>query len=287
MTDNEPTDRHASAAEIIASLSNMAAKGVLHTISDADDNEVVAFVRDTDGHVTQSWDLTEFWPSPPRRTGVARFEDVDSFVHYVEDNGGASLYADAAAASIVAVFEDHSDMGPGWADFRAVLTLPPTPEWEAWSRIDGLIEMTGTEFAEHIEDWRHTIAEPATADLIDMARNFRATRKVEFTDEVVDTSGDRSLAYTTETVTAAGGLLDVPEVFTLVLEPHIGAEARPIEARFRYRLAGNRATFGIKLVQPAKFWRDIFEEAVATVEGHLSKVMYGQPVSPRSGLFER
>ena len=56
---------------------------------------------------------------------------------------------------------------------------------------------------EFIEEWRHTIANPPTADLLDMVRSFRATTKVTFRQELVEKSGDKaSIAKASEALEA-------------------------------------------------------------------------------------
>lgn len=223
-------------------------------------------------------DLEEYGDTPARKRGRARFDDTASLLAYSGDQGDlATFYADPGAFTITAVFNDHRFDTPGWRDFTAQLRLKATPEWLAWRGIDRMFN-SATALAEFIEDWRHTIAEPATSDLLDLIRTFRATKRVTFRDEIVDRSGDRALEYVTETEASGKGELAIPESFTLALAPFEGAAVVAIQARFRYRLNDGNASFGIVLDQPDKLARDAFQVELAKVaEATGETVLIGSP----------
>lgn len=236
----------------------------------------------------QTIDLEQHQQQPRRKHGTTNVRDTASLLAYIDLQEGpwdegespmATIYYTPAEFRAVAVFNGHTMGGPGWGDHRCTLQLKSTDEWLAWTRADKAFS-TAPEFAEHIEEWRHTIADPPTADLLDMVRSFRATTKVTFRQELVDKSGDKALEYVTETEAKAGatGKLEIPDGFDLVLAPFEGAEGRPLRARFRYRLDGGRALFGVVLEQPALVAKAAFEAELARIREHAPFVLInGEP----------
>lgn len=233
-------------------------------------------------------DLDRYSATPDRHRGTAKLRDPKSFLAYVAQitsdtdwEHQVGYYGDPDTLKVVAVFNDHGGL-PGWRDFRAELTFERTPEWLAWTKADKQFG-SASAFAEHVEDWRHTILEPDAAAIVDMVRSFKATRTVSFRDEIVDRSGDRAIEWVQETQAGTTkGSLEIPDSFTLQLAPFIGAEQTELVARFRYRLDDGQATFGVSLEQPDKLIRDAFEnevlELIGAVGGH---VMLGTPADDR------
>ena len=234
-------------------------------------------------------DFEDVEQRPRRKRGTVKVADTDGLLNYIDlqitldDEGGIdplpTIYHQPREFRAVAVFNDHTEGGPGWRDHRAELQLRTTDEWRAWTNIDRSFSDAST-FAEFVEEWRHTIADPTTADLLDLVRSFRATTKVTFRQELVDKSGDRALEYVTETEAQAGakGTLPIPDEFTLALAPFDGAEPRLVRARFRYRLDGGRALFGVVLEQPALVAKAAFEAELDRIREHAPFVLInGQP----------
>ncbi len=230
----------------------------------------------------QIHDAEHLYPAPHRKRGTVHVRDTDGLLAYLDlqvDDTRPVIYYDPEKFSAVAVLNGHTDAGPGWGDHRAELQLQATPEWQAWAAIDRRF-LAATEFAEFIEEWRHTISDPPTADLLDMVRSFRATTKVAFRQEVVDKSGARALEYVEETAATAGskGQLEIPDGFGLVLAPFVGADAKALPARFRYRLTGSSVSFGVVLEQPAQVAKAAFDAELARIGQHAPFVLInGRP----------
>lgn len=266
--------------EIIRDLTTAATE--MQFVANADGDERVAVLR-VDPAGMKTWNLEEFAARPWRKRGTAQFDDPESFANYVGSQAepDLGLYANHDTTTITAVFQDHTAAGPGWRDFTAIYRAKLTAEWLAWSSMHKAFT-NATELAEFIEEWRHTIAEPSMADLLDLVRHFRATKKVTFRDEIIDRSGDRSLEYVTETEAAGKGELPIPDHLTLILEPIVGVEKVWLTARFRYRLNNGQATFGFVLEQPDKILREAFDESVGYVTSELEwPVWLGRPAGPQ------
>lgn len=238
-----------------------------------------------------AWASSDLDAAPHRKRGTVHVRDTDGLLAYLDlqmgtldEHGGIVdrlpvVYYDPERFSAVAVLNGHTDAGPGWGDHTCQLQLQATPEWQAWAGIDRKF-VSATDFAEFIEEWRHTISDPPTADLLDMVRSFRATTKVAFRQEVVDKNGDRALEYVEETAAQAGtkGQLEIPDGFGLVLAPFVGADAKVLPARFRYRLAEGRVSFGVVLEQPAQVAKAAFDAELLRIGQHAPFVLInGRP----------
>lgn len=88
----------------------------------------------------ESWTLFQdeaLGAGPARPKGVVLVNDADSFARAVTQRtlGGVTpvLYADESTMDLVAVLNDDHGDEPGWRDYRVVLKLRPTPEWERWT----------------------------------------------------------------------------------------------------------------------------------------------------------
>lgn len=275
---------HTTEAGVIAELAAAAADPELIIV----DDRSVLVGQLPDGWSLQSADLEYLEAAPHRKRGIVHTRDTDGLLAYLDLQFGTwdegddllpAIYYDPERFSAVAVLNGHDTGGPGWGDHQCQLQLQPTPEWQAWNRIDREFMAAGA-FAEFIEEWRHTISDPPTADLLDMVRSFRATTKVVFRQELVDKSGDRALEYVTETEAQAGakGTLAIPDEFTLALAPFDGAEPRLVRARFRYRLNGGTATFGVVLEQPALVAKAAFDAEITRIGQHAPFVLInGRP----------
>ncbi len=287
MTDTTPHG-HTTEADAIAELAAIATKPVVQEFAG---RSVLFNAQPTDWRI-DALDLEHLDAAPHRKRGTVHVRDTDGLLAYLDlqmgtldEHGGAAVdrlpvvYYDPERFSAVAVLNGHTDAGPGWGDHRAELQLQATPEWQAWNRIDREF-MAASAFAEFIEEWRHTISDPPTADLLDMVRSFRATTKVVFRQELVDKSGDRALEYVTETEAQAGakGQLEIPDGFDLILSPFVGADPKALPARFRYRLNGGQASFGVVLEQPALVAKAAFDAELGRVIQHAPFVLInGRP----------
>jgi len=170
---------------------------------------------------------------------------------------------------VIAVFNDHLVDGAGWGDYKAVLQLCHSPEWQRWARHDGEQQKRG-DFAEHIEDSLPDIVEPDGAEVLEIAQTLHGTEKASFRDAQRLDNGAVSIKYDVDLEVKGGtnGTLDIPPALTLSLAVFEGEERRQINARMRYRNNGGHLTLGYKLDQAD----DIVREAIAGVAERLGEV---------------
>lgn len=211
-------------------------------------------------------DLTD---APRRKKGGAVLQDAASFVAYVKRHktDATVIYANQDAGTITAVLNDHATKGAGWGDFRAVLRLTPTDEWEHWiSNNDKLL--TQIAFAEHIEDGLLEIVKPPSADMLELAQHFQAHSKVDYKSDRLLQSGQRQFVYeeTIEAKAGATGEIKIPRDFELGIAPYEGSDTYSVVARLRYRLTEGKLTIGYALVRPHDVLRDAFNDVLKAVQ---------------------
>ena len=255
--------------QLIRELTELAADP--RTVLDADGEERRQYVIVPPGAHLHSWDLDDWAPTPVRKTGNVVVHDRPSFLEYLARQNArrsCTVYHDVEIEAAVAVLDDHEGDVPGWQQHRITLAWKVTPEWRAWKQADGNF-MKGADIAEFIEEWRHTIAEPDAAELIDLVRSFKAIRTSTFRSDTVEQTGDSVLEFVTETTGGATATqLTVPETLELRVAPYEGADEQEVTARFRYRADGEtgRVTFGFRLVAPDKAERDAMDDDVLAIE---------------------
>lgn len=240
------------------------------------------------GQKPELLDLDPYQPVPRRARGTVNVATVDSLVAYVKkhDNADTStLWVHPDNGKIVAVLNDHgpdggATNGAGWGDHRALLTLQPTPEWEAWQQLDGR-QLPQERFAEHIEDRLVDIVQPSGADLLDIVQTLTGATAVEWKSGTRLQDGTVQLRYE-ETMTAKAGQkgdLEIPSVFVLAIAPFLGEPRTDITARLRYRMPSESLTIGFKLDRP----EDVVRQVITSLTGRLGdefgadRVFIGEP----------
>jgi uncharacterized protein YfdQ (DUF2303 family) len=205
---------------------------------------------------------------PLRKLGSYRFSDPDDFLQYLDKHGSdpTELWGNDRQSTITAVLDAHSKSLPGHEQHTAVLTLPYTSDWKAWTERDGKYS-DQVSFAEFIEDHLPNFVAPAGADMLELAQSFQATTKVEFAASQRVKSGETELVFTEQIQASAGkkGALSIPDTFTIGIQVHDRGPAYRVEARFRYRINGGTLTLGYRLNRIEDVRRDAFDAVVARI----------------------
>jgi len=258
------TEDNRSAAELLAH--HVAATAEPTALAAA----VLAWIKPA-GSTLEVFDLADAGLAPPRhKTGRATLRDVDSFVNYIEAQGETpTVYAHHEKQRITAVFDDHTADGPGRRQFTAELLLATPTELMALETADGKW-YTAADFADLVDDLRHIIATPDTAQILELVRRFRAETVVTLEDRIDDRTGDRTFHYETNTETRSE--IAVPDEFGFAVPIFRGQAPAGIRAAFRYRTGDNGVMFGLKLRHLAKQREDQFDSIVGDVLAELGDV---------------
>ncbi|WP_394360703.1 DUF2303 family protein [Amycolatopsis sp. SB7-3] len=209
-------------------------------------------------------DLESLLDQPRRPRGTALLTDPSDFAAYVARlaTRSTTVWADQDHLRITATFNDHSDgFSPGWRDHQAVLQLKHDDDWKAWLRHHGSL-MPQEDFAEHLEDHAHTIVNPDTATMLEIALTFQTRRNASFSRGARLNSGDVQLAWSEETTAKAGasGRLEVPAEFTIAVSPFFGLPATEVTARLRWRIRDGQLGIGYRLDRPDLVHRQAFAD---------------------------
>ncbi len=208
---------------------------------------------------------------PLRKRGLVVVFDAASFNQVIADNadaGNVAIYVDRNpdTPSVEAVLNGCGKSGPGWGDFRVKIEFRKTPQWLKWSGINGKM-LKQVDFAEFIEDNLEDIAEPAGAQLLEIATYLQAARSVQFKSGIKLSSGEVQLQHLEDIQAQVGpGFIAVPETIVLGIAPIYGLPSYAVPARFRYRIAEGKLELGVKLQRVETLMAKIIEDVVAKIE---------------------
>lgn len=223
-------------------------------------------------------DLEHTLVAPHMPRGEATIYEPADFVAYVNRlaDAGTTLWADPRLHKITAVFDDHAGPeAPGWRRHRAVLAMLCDDEWSAWANQNGkLASQEG--FAEFLEDHQHSVIDPDSATMLEIATSFQARRNASFERGTRLASGDVQLRWVEDTKASAGtkGHLEVPEQFTVRLAPYIGVAPVELKARLRWRIHDGSLRIGYVLLRPDIAQREAFDRIRALVIEHVKSPMH-------------
>lgn len=240
--------------------------------------------------------MEAFADRPYRRRGTIVFDDPGSIVSYVNEfkvEGATRIYASLPARIATAILNDDDSGGTdvdlgAWRDYRAELRVLVTPEWARWRESDGK-KMSQGEFAEHLEVNLPDVAEPAAADLVEIARSLTASNDVQFRSATNLQSGEIRFAYDENVqakATGSGGSsIDIPKTFTLRIAVFQGTDPIEVTARLRYQLSHGSLFLSYLLLNADDIERRAFHEQVEAVGVGVGIVpLYGTappPVAPQ------
>lgn len=279
MSDETQTDLQA----VLDAGTELAAPHSLQPV----EGRAVAWMVPAGAHVEVD-DLERLQDHPNRMRGTVEPITAESFVAYVNRhaNEQSTVWWDEVAGTVEAVLNDHAgaEHFAGWADHRAVLRLRSTPEWDFWTKMDGVL-VSQEQFAEHIEDGARELVEPDAATMLEVAQTFHATTQVQFRQATRLQSGTAQFVYDEEQQAKAGkaGSLSVPTEFVIALSPYIGEAPYRVTARLRYRVRSGGLAIGYKLDRPDRVRRDAVSQIAERMAGGLSdqvQIFAGRPKAP-------
>ena len=188
--------------------------------------------------------------------------DRDGFVSYVnrfKSDQQTRIFAEpgflaGGAAYVHAALDYHA---PGEAAHRvhnARYVLRYSDQWMRWQRVCSQ-PMRQAEFAEFVEENRNDIKKPDAAQLLDIVRMFKASKKTEFDSVVYQPNGDVTLTYDEKTAQQGkSGVL--PEKMTIGIPVYFRGTVYAVDVFVRYKVGGGAVQFSLKLDRP-----DVIEDA--------------------------
>lgn len=246
-----------------------------HWDSPSDDHPVLV-ARLRDGETLSVQNLEAHLQAPLRARGTAVLHDPHDWAQYVNrlhNPAHTTVWADVKAGRVFAVIDDHADYDePGWRSHTVGLHLQPDEDWRMWLSHSGRL-MGQAEFAERIEELRHTIVRPDAADMLEVATTLQGKRSVVFKSGTRLQTGDVQLTFeeTTQARAGAAGKLEIPETFVVRIAPWMGVAPVELEARLRYRIdGGGHLDIGYQLLRADRALVDAFAGVITLIREELS-----------------
>lgn len=222
-------------------------------------------VRDSDGRarvIDLTKEIEAGQPNPNRKTGARTVTDAASFAAYLAKHGvtETEVWGNRDQGTIKAVINAHesAESGEGldtngvagWGDHTITLQLRHSDDWKEWTKANGAW-MPKDQFAEFIEDHLPNFGTPTGAEMLELARSFKATVNVEF-GNTEHAGGKTTVAYTKTTEAKAGqkGAVQFPDRIQLGVYVYDRGTAYQLGARIRYRVTDGALTLGYRLERP-------------------------------------
>lgn len=212
--------------------------------------------------------------APTFRRGDVTFYEALSFARFVKRfrNPTSMIFADAIARKFTAALDYHPESEEQgiarWDLFRAVLPLRHTPSWETWAKVNG-VKMSQADFGQFLEDQIPDIAEPAGAQLVEIARTLEAKTEVQFESHIRADNGAHRFQYIENISGSASGTITIPQEFTLILQPFQGSKQYEIKARLRYRITSKVLTMWFDLVRLQDVLTEAFNDELLKIDTEL------------------
>lgn len=240
--------------------------------------------------------LDEYRDRPERREGVARLQDLDSFiahaVRFKDDHSALFAFRSEEKPSLTAVLDYHEKDHTGKPRFgkhRSFYEFPLSKEWRAWKVKDGAENaMTQGEFAAFLEDrivdvigppdWQSQLSEAdkrlrelvdqfgtafaGPAKLLELARGLQVNANSVVKNAQSLTSGEAQIAYSEEHTDGSGKPLKVPGAFLISIPVFEAGAPYRIPVRLRYRIAGPKIVWFYQIYRPDLSLEHAFREAI-------------------------
>lgn len=235
-------------------------------------------------------DLESKLDAPIRKRGTAVLNDAESFIAVVNDqaNENTRLFSTINPPTFTAVF-NHNAEGPGWGDHKAQYNAPLSPEWKAWTGVNGE-KRNQVDMAQFLEANMVDVVfitgsetEPGSPDgatLLEICRTLEAKKKVNFKSSVRLTDGSTEFTYDEEVNgSAIKGTMAIPDQFSIGVPVFENGEKYRQDVRFRYRIQeGGNLLMWLELIRPHK----VIEDAVKQLREHIAEqtnqqVLNGSP----------
>ena len=216
-------------------------------------------------------DLQSFQEGPRRIKQSIKVSTARSLVKYVKDFATeyTAIFADLKNEKFTAVLDYHDPVsGPAWGDHIVSYSCPRDSRWNTWLGSDGS-KMSQTNFAIFIESNLIDIVAPSGADMLTIAKELQAKKKIDFKSGQDLSNGDVQFTYNEQT-TGSAGQIDIPQEFKLGIPVYEGGAKYEVTARLRYRIQEGVLTMWYDLLRPERMAEDAFQEVKAEIEKGLA-----------------
>lgn len=214
----------------------------------------------------QPVDLEKFLPKPIRHRATVRADTTESFIEYFNKFKGdaSAIFADQSSRNVVGIIDYHG-ADPAFREHRVSYTAPLSEEWKRWKGGDGT-KMGQEDFAFFMEENVTDVVDPPGADILEVSRNLKVKKHVEFEAETRLSDGSVQFTFSEEVKNVTTkGVIKVPEEFSIGVPIYFGGQKYKVVAKLRYRMAGGHLTMWYDLHRREYIEQDAFNGVVETI----------------------
>lgn len=218
-------------------------------------------------------DMEKYQAQPRRIRAHIRFDEVKSFVGYVDtfkDSAATALFGKVleTGVTVSAILDYPTKDATAWGSHRATFASQFSREWMRWHTQNDEA-MTQEEFLEFVEENVQTFRTPSGSDLLSIARDLDLKQEVQWKGSKRLDTGDTALSFVSTTKTGGAGDIELPKEVTLALPVFQGGDSYIFTARLRPKLENESLTLRFVLVNPAAIVDQAARNCIATVETEL------------------
>lgn len=216
--------------------------------------------------------------NPLRKKGQTIFWDARSFCWYVnkhKDDEKTIIIANELKGEICAILNDHATNEPNWGDFRVILKLGLSRQWEIWTEYEKK-RFSQSEFADFIEDNRSDLMTGIFTDangdkIINLSYlewgalldDLRISSNEKLETKFNRRTGETVFNYQNEENKGQFGL---PSCLYLAIPIYRGGDLFQIKLNIRYRRDGGHLTFYFIIDESDKIMERAFEKICAQIK---------------------
>lgn len=214
--------------------------------------------------------IDKYAAHPRRIEAHIQLTDVESFTAYLARFGDFDgrpaddpilIVAEIKAAKIVAKIDYHTLNSPSWCGHTATLISQRTPEWGAFSNVNGKFQ-TQDEFARFLERYSSWIVAPDAATVVEVIENLEGSTTGKFTAKVNRTTGNFKFGYEEETITT----VTVPTNLGIEIKPFYHSKVEPVGVKIQYRFVGGSPQFALVIDNVEKIEYEALLQTIQEVE---------------------
>lgn len=204
-------------------------------------------ISDPDSFSTRIEDFERFLPAPRRTVASVHHETLESLAEYLTEFGlidTTRVFASLSNRIFHGIIDYHqpdpAGAKPSHREHHTTFETKFDQSFKAWLDIDGKW-LSQRQFAHFLQDRADDAVKPEPADLIEIAENFSAIRRVEFDSRVSMHDGTRTFNYKTTDDTKTKGSVDMVKMIALDTPVFYGEGSTHWVARFDYEIGDNGA----------------------------------------------
>lgn len=234
--------------------------------------------------------LEQFQEKPSRINQSVRFDELSSFIDYVNEfkDKGLKIFGkknEDHSIQVDAQLDYHQKDSPAWNSHLARMKFSLSPEFKGWAKLSDQF-FPQDDFAEYLESVIHHIVEPDGATMLETVVFLEATRNQRIINAKTLQNGAVNFLFAEEVEIKSR---PIPPKMTIEIPVYENTPPVKIDVLLKYRLPRNQGDpnpraearpdptrFGISMVKVPELLRESFKQTVEEIENKTgTKVLWG------------